>query len=78
MTRNIRVEGIGESRIDVLIRDLEELSNPTVGLAAGKGYTLIRITAKAESEDLTEVLVADLEKEINGRLAEWLEVEKGD
>jgi len=78
LTRNIRVEGIGESRIDVLIRDLEELSNPTVGLAAGKGYTLIRITAKAESEDLAEALVADLEKDINGRLAEWLDVEKGD
>lgn len=78
LTRNIRVEGIGESRIDILIRDLEELSNPTVGLAAGKGYTLIRITAKAESEDLAEALVADLEKEINSRLAEWLDVEKGD
>ena len=75
LTRNIRVEGIGESRIDVLIRDLEELSNPTVGLAAGKGYTLIRITAKAESEDLAEALVGDLEKEINSRLAEWLDVE---
>jgi len=78
LTRNIRVEGIGESRIDILIRDLEELSNPTVGLAAGKSYTLIRITAKAESEDLAEALVADLEKEINSRLAEWLDVEKGD
>ena len=78
LTRNIRVEGIGESRIDVLIRDLEELSNPTVGLAAGKGFTLIRITAKAESEDLAEALVADLEKEINNRMAEWLDVEKGD
>ena len=78
LTRNIRVEGIGESRIDVLIRDLEELSNPTVGLAAGKGYTLIRITAKAESEDLAEALVADLEREINNRLAEWLDVEKSD
>jgi hypothetical protein len=39
---------------------------------------LIRITAKAESEDLAEALVADLEKEINSRLAEWLDVEKGD
>ena len=76
LTRNIRVEGIGESRIDSLIRDLEQLSNPTVGLAAGKGFTLVRITAKAESVDLAEGLVADLEMEINHRLAAWIEIEK--
>jgi competence/damage-inducible protein CinA-like protein len=76
LTRNIRVEGLGESRIDELIRDLEELSNPTVGLAAGKGFTLVRITAKAESEDLAEALLNELEKDINTRLADWIHIEK--
>jgi nicotinamide-nucleotide amidase len=78
LPRNIRVESIGESRIDELIQDLEQLTNPTVGLAAGKGYTLIRITAKAENEDLAEALLTDLENEINNRLAEWLFVGNGD
>jgi molybdenum cofactor synthesis domain-containing protein len=73
LIRNIRVDGVGESRIDSIIRDLEELSNPTVGLAAGKGYVVIRITAKAESEELAEALLTDLETEINHRLADRLD-----
>jgi len=73
LTRNIRVEGIGESQVDALIRDLEKLSNPTVGLAAGKGHVLIRITAKAESEGVAEALLQDLEEDINNRLADWID-----
>jgi competence/damage-inducible protein CinA-like protein len=71
LTRNIRVEGIGESRVDQMLRDLGEGSNPTVGLAAGKGFVLIRLTAKAESEDLADVMLGVLEEEINQRLADW-------
>lgn len=71
LIRNIRVEHIGESQIDALISDLEELSNPTVGLAANKGYVLIRLTAKAENEDLAEALLNDLEAEIKNRLDGW-------
>ena len=71
LIRNIRVEHIGESQIDALISDLEELSNPTVGLAANKGYVLIRLTAKAENEDLAEALLNDLETEITNRLEGW-------
>lgn len=71
LIRNIRVDDLGESQIDNLISDLEELSNPTVGLAASKGYVLIRLTAKAENEDLAKALLDELEKEIRGRLAGW-------
>lgn len=73
LTRNIRVEGIGESQVDALIRDLETLSNPTVGLSAEKGFVLVRITAKADSEDVAEALLRDLEDEIRSRLADWLD-----
>lgn len=74
LIRNIRVDGVGESQIDALIRDLEELSNPTVGLAASKGYVLIRLTAKADNEDLADALLSDLEKEIRNRLADWIDL----
>ena len=74
LIRNIRVEGIGESQIDALVSDLEELSNPTVGLAASKGYVLVRLTAKAENEDLADALLTDLEKEIRNRLADWTDL----
>lgn len=73
LTRNIRVEGIGESQVDALIRDLETLTNPTVGLSAEKGFVLVRITAKADSEDVAEALLRDLEDEIRSRLADWLD-----
>ncbi len=75
LIRNLRVERIGESQIDALIMDLEQLSNPTVGLAAGKGYVLIRITAKAENEDVAEALLQDMEKELKKRLADWIDPE---
>jgi len=73
LIRNIRIDGVGESQIDALIRDLEELSNPTVGLAASKGYVLIRLTAKAENEELADALLVDLEGEIKTRLADWID-----
>lgn len=74
LIRNIKVDSIGESQIDALIRDLEELSNPTVGLAASKGFVLIRLTAKAENEDLADALLNDLEGEIKSRLADWIDL----
>lgn len=55
---------IGESAIDELIGDLEEYSNPTVGLLAHPGQVDIRVTAKAscveESEALTKPVVEEL------------------
>ena len=74
LIRNMRVDNIGESQIDALISDLEELSNPTVGLAANKGFVLIRLTAKAENEDLADALLADLEQEIKSRLESWIDL----
>ncbi len=75
LIRNLRVEGIGESRIDALISDLEELANPTVGLAAGKGFVLVRLTAKAENEEVAEALLQDLETEIQKRFSDWLDLD---
>jgi competence/damage-inducible protein CinA-like protein len=72
LTQNIRVEGIGESQVDALIQDLEQLSNPTVGLSAGRGYVLIRMTAKAESENAARALIQNLENDLRNRLSEWI------
>ena len=72
LTRNIRVEGIGESQVDAQIRDLEQSSNPTVGLSAGKGYVLVRITAKSDSKETANELLDNMEKEIKSRLGEWI------
>ena len=49
---------LGESSIDEIFGDMEELSNPTVGLVAHPGQTDIRVTAKARStEDAHQMMV---------------------
>jgi competence/damage-inducible protein CinA-like protein len=71
-TRVLHTAGVGESQIDNLIGDLEELSNPTVGLAAHAGAVDIRITAKAESETEADALIKKLEFDLRERLGDWI------
>ena len=64
--------GIGESRIDDLIGDLEVLNNPTVGLSAHSGQVDIRITAKANSSAEADILIESVEHDIRNRIGEWI------
>ncbi len=68
VTRVLRTVGIGESRVDQAIADLETSSNPTVGLAAHPGQTDIRIVAKAPTQAEAEAMVAGFEAQIRDRL----------
>jgi competence/damage-inducible protein CinA-like protein len=70
--RVIHTVGVGESVIDDLIGDLEEMANPTVGLAAHSGQVDIRITAKAASETEADALNAQVEGELRQRLGKWI------
>jgi nicotinamide-nucleotide amidase len=71
-SRVLHTVGVGESQIDDLIGDLEQLSNPTVGLAAHSGQVDIRITAKAGSDAASEELIQPLEATIRDRLGDWI------
>jgi len=68
VTRTLRAVGLGESRIDAAIADLQTGSNPTVGLSAHPGQTDIRIAAKATSEEEALTLIAPVEAQIRERL----------
>jgi nicotinamide-nucleotide amidase len=68
----LHTSGVGESQIDERIGDLEQLSNPTVGLAAHAGQVDIRITAKAETEIDADRLIQELETELRLRLGLWI------
>jgi nicotinamide-nucleotide amidase len=70
--RTLHTVGVGESQIDTVIADLEELSNPTVGLAAHSGQVDVRITVKAESEEHANQLIAPIEADIRSRLGDWI------
>ncbi|MGC1378803.1 MAG: CinA family nicotinamide mononucleotide deamidase-related protein [Anaerolineales bacterium] len=66
--RNLHVAGMGESVIDEQVGEFELLGNPTVGLAAHYGIVDVRITAKAESAEKADELIAGVEKTIRERL----------
>ena len=70
--RVIHTAGAGESQIDNLIGDLEQLSNPTVGLAAHAGRVDVRITAKARTGVEALALIEEVEKQVKERLGPWI------
>jgi competence/damage-inducible protein CinA-like protein len=70
--RVLRTSGAGESQIDERIGDLEQRSNPTVGLAAHAGQVDVRITAKAETETEADALILEMETELRRRLRSWI------
>ena len=66
--RILRTCAVGESNVDRAIGDLMTTKNPTIGLAAHAGQTDVRITAKADTEDAADELVATVEDEVRRRL----------
>jgi len=66
--RVLHTAGLGESQVDALIGDLEEASNPTVGLLIHAGQVDIRITTKADTQDEADRLIALAEAELRARL----------
>jgi competence/damage-inducible protein CinA-like protein len=71
-SRVLHTSGVGESKIDELIDDLERLSNPTVGLVAHAGQVDVRITAKADTEDQADALIQIVERQLRSRLRAWI------
>jgi competence/damage-inducible protein CinA-like protein len=68
----IHSAGVSESQIDEWIGDLEELSNPTVGLAAHNAQIDIRITAKAETAQQADELIEGLASRIRQLLGDHI------
>jgi nicotinamide-nucleotide amidase len=71
--RVLHTAGIGESSLDDLIgRPLLEASNPTVGLAAHNGQVDVRITAKADTVEEADSLIATVENELRARVGRYV------
>jgi nicotinamide-nucleotide amidase len=66
--RTLKTCGIGESSLDARIADLEESSNPTIGLAAHPGQSDIRITAKASGEAEADAMLDEMEALVRERV----------
>lgn len=72
LSKNIRTFGIGESAMSEKVADLLEGSNPTVAPYAKSGEALLRVTAKANSEEEAEKLMAPVITEIKNRLSDYI------
>lgn len=70
--RILHCSGLGEGTIDEKIADLEELNNPTVGLAAHTGVVDIRIAAKAKNEADANAMIAEVERQAYERLGDHI------
>jgi nicotinamide-nucleotide amidase len=68
LSQIIHTIGLGESKVDELIDDLEKMDNPTVGLTAYPGQVDIRITAKAADEEAANKLILPILNELGKRL----------
>jgi len=64
----LHVASLGESMVDEMIADLEQQTNPTVGLLAHPGQVDIRVTAKASSEIEALKLIKPVIEELKVRL----------
>lgn len=72
VSHTVRTMGIGESAMAELCADLLESENPTVAPYAKKGEALLRVTAKAHSENEAEELCAPVIEEIKSRLGSYV------
>jgi nicotinamide-nucleotide amidase len=68
LTQITHTVGLGESKVDELIGDLEKMNNPTVGLTAYPGQVDIRITAKAADEESANKLIQPILNVLEKRL----------
>jgi len=72
VAKTLHTIGIGESTLDEKIGALEELPNPTVGLLAKSGKVDIRIVASASTAAEAADMVAQVERQIRDRVAEYI------
>lgn len=71
VSHNIHIFGMGESQMEDCLHDLMEAGrNPTLAPYAKDGECLVRVTAKAESAEKAEKLLAPAVQQVCGRLGD--------
>ncbi|MCR5484071.1 MAG: competence/damage-inducible protein A [Clostridiales bacterium] len=70
LSHSVRTVGIGESAMAERVADLLDSKNPTVAPYAKEGEALLRVTARAESREDAERLMAPVLNEIFKRLGD--------
>lgn len=72
-TRTVKIVGLPESRVNVMVRDLLRLQPPTtVGIYAKLGQVELVIMAKAKTERAARAEIANVERKIRARLKDHI------
>lgn len=72
VSKTVRTMGIGESAMAELVADLLEGENPTVAPYAKKGEALLRVTAKAKTEEEAEEMLQPVIERICNTLGSYV------
>jgi len=73
LSHSLKIFGMGESAVESLLRDtMNELTNPTLAPYAKTGEVELRITAKADTEEEAETLIAPVEQQVRGVLGDLI------
>lgn len=73
ISRTLRCIGLGEWDMATRVKDLiNDSDNPTVAPYAKEGEAILRITAKAKSEEEAWKMIAPMEEEIRSRIGEYI------
>jgi len=70
VSHNLRIFGMGESRVDEVVHDLTQSPNPTLAPYAKVGECMLRATAKAETHEKAEEMLRPLMDEVKRRLGD--------
>lgn len=72
-SRVLHLYGIGESDVESMLLDLlKTQTNPTIAPLASEGEMVLRLTARATTEDEAKALIAPVEKELMQRLGDYV------
>jgi nicotinamide-nucleotide amidase len=72
-SHKLRMVGIGESQMEEKLRDMMEgLRNPTLAPYTRLGECMVRVTAKADSEEECDAMMEPVLREVRDRVGEYI------
>lgn len=71
-SRVIKIFGVGESKVEEMVKELLNNSNPTVAPLIGDGFVTLRITAKSDNENKAFEMIKEVEYEIRNILKDYI------
>lgn len=72
VSRVIKIFGIGESQVEMLVSDMLLSKNPTVAPLIGNGFVTLRITAKSDDVQKAKKMIDNIEASLRKIFGEYI------